>query len=562
VFINFDTLLLIIQIILYCIVNKSVKKFGKKDMNREIRFVFSLLFLFGVLVLAIVFGSQLSNLDLDVRDQAAGKTHFVENSQNLQDAINKASNSDAIFLKVGSYTTTNPGGFVIKNKNIRILGAGKDFVNVLGNNNSYVFTVENSSVKFENIKISGANKDGVLITNTNVQSPVEFYSVEIANNSGAAINSNIQTVVSSSLLDSNGIGVKSTGDIISRSNVIKNSASHGIHVPATSTGNITVENTIFSNNNGTAIMLEGGKTHSISNITANGNSAGIVETGTTSTTKITNSIVQNSKKEGISIQSKSTATYSNAFGNKSGDFTPAALKTNQTNLSVESQFVSENDFHLAAASPLKDKGDVAVKDENGSRVDMGAFGGKPRLSASNAAPTISSTPPRFVKPGEAYNYEVKATDPDNDELTYTVLNTTPGWIRQDKNKFTGTPTNNDVGFAGVVLVVSDKKGHNIVHPISINIIPANRNSGEKPVTTSTPAPSATPTPVQNNPVVPKISIVSPKSTTKFSGDTAEIQWTVNDNADVNNFVIKYTDDKETYKTLTTLPGKIVHTHGI
>ena len=39
------------------------------------------------------------------------------------------------------------------------------------------------------------------------------------------------------------------------------------------------------------------------------------------------------------------------------------------------QFVSATDFHLAAGSPCIDHGDPALTDADGTRADMGMFGG-------------------------------------------------------------------------------------------------------------------------------------------------------------------------------------------
>jgi hypothetical protein len=45
------------------------------------------------------------------------------------------------------------------------------------------------------------------------------------------------------------------------------------------------------------------------------------------------------------------------------------------NMSVAPGFVSATDFHLSAGSPVKDAADPAMLDTDGTRADMGMFGG-------------------------------------------------------------------------------------------------------------------------------------------------------------------------------------------
>lgn len=529
----------------------SVKKnFGDKSLGREIRIGISILILLVVAGLSIWIGAALNNGTFDTRDEAAGKTYFIESTQNLQNIIDNAKDSDAIFLKVGTYSTSNSNGFSIKNKNIRILGAGKDFVKVSGANNSYVFHVNDSNVSFESLKIDGANKDGVFIENKG-QRVVTLRDTEVSNNSGAGIRTDSKTIVSTSLIDQNGSGIESSGELTVENSAIQNSSDIAIHIAVDTKTNTKIQNVIVSKNKGKGIYIEGGKNSVIKNVTLVGNDAGIVET-TNSTTNVSNTIVQDSKNEGISLKgTNSTVKFSNSFGNAGGNYIPEAFKSAEGNLSVDSKFVSDSDFHLVKAeSALFNKGNTAEKNADNSRIDIGAFGGNPNLSVSNSAPKISSIPPKFVKPGERYFYEVKATDPDNDSLTYIIANSNyPKWIKLEGNKLSGVPSTTDVGFSGIILIVTDKKGHNIVHPVSINVIPSSR-----PVPSENPVTTPVPTQQPKNPEVPKLSILAPKANTVFNKDSNEIKWQVTNNVDVESFTIKYSDDKQNFKTVTTVPG--------
>ncbi len=508
--------------------------------------MFSLVFLFGLLLVGVYIGIRSASINLDPRQEAAGKTYFVENSESLQDAINKSKDSDSIFLKVGTYSTTNSDGFIIKDKKIQILGAGKDFVTVLGNNNSYVFNVQNSSVKFDSIKIKGANKDGILIKNSG-KKDVVLKSIEIENNSGAGVRTDSKTTISTSFIDQNGSGIVSSGELLIDNTVIQNSAAEGLNIDSTSVSNSRITNSIISGNQGKGMLIEGGKSHIVKNVTLFKNNSGLVETGS-STTNITDSIIQGSKNEGVNLKGTSSSiSFSNVYSNGT-DFTPTSLKNADGNLSVDSQFTSETDLHIVKTSTaVRNKGLASETNADGTRIDMGAFGGKPNLVSSNGAPVISSTPLKYIKPGQAYNYEVVAVDPDNDVLTYTVVNSnSPKWIKQDGNKFSGTPGEGNIGFWGIVLVVSDSRGHNIVHPISINVIPADRSIPQEGT-------SPTPTASAAKPVA-KINFINPKAGSVMTKDANEIKWEIANGVAIDKYVIKYSDDKEVFRTITTLPG--------
>lgn len=542
------------EIILYWNVNHFMnKKFGEKSLKREKEIIAGLVFLFVFIVIAILIGLYGKSFNLDFRNKAAGRTIYVENGQSLQEAINTATDSDAIFLKVGNYASADSKGFILKNKNIRIFGAGPDFVTVTSLNSVSILNLENSNIRIESIKISGANKDAVFITNTDPSQEVTLKEVEISSNSGNAIKSNTKLTVLNSLLSQNGGGIDASNNLIVRNTVIQNNSGDGISISGT--GNLVVSNTIISKNQGSAISINGGQNHQISNVTAEGNNAGIIETVSNTKTTVSNTIVQNSKGAGISFKStSSTAGYTNSYNNDGGNYQPQSLTSTQNNLSVDSSFVSATEYKLANNSPLLARGNPSQKNNNGTRIDLGAFGGNAQLTAANSKPIITSIPPSYAKPDQLYSYEVKATDPDNDSLTYTILNSNyPKWVKQSGNKFSGTPSASDIGFTGVVLVVSDGKGHNIVHPISINVLPTNRSLPPQPTIITTPAPSITP-PVSNP--VPVITFISPQPGSIFKGKDNAIRWNITGSTNIDNIQIFYSDDKQNFKVLTTLPGNL------
>src|SRR5262249_29962276 len=63
----------------------------------------------------------------------------------------------------------------------------------------------------------------------------------------------------------------------------------------------------------------------------------------------------------------------------------------------------------------------------------------------NHAPTIASTPIEQVTAGQRYRYDVKASDPDGDQLSYALLSTPQGMTVDAFGRIVWTPGPGDVG---------------------------------------------------------------------------------------------------------------------
>ena len=77
--------------------------------------------------------------------------------------------------------------------------------------------------------------------------------------------------------------------------------------------------------------------------------------------------------------------------------------------------------------------------------------------SGNNRPTISGVPPTTVTRNQVYAFTPEASDPDGDELTFSITNK-PGWASFDTGtgELSGTPTEADIGTtAGIIISVSD-----------------------------------------------------------------------------------------------------------
>lgn len=108
----------------------------------------------------------------------------------------------------------------------------------------------------------------------------------------------------------------------------------------------------------------------------------------------------------------------------------------------------------------------------------------------NAAPTIAATPTTQVAVGSAYSLAPQASDPDGDNLAFSIQNK-PSWAEFSTatGRLTGTPNAQSAGAtAGIVISVSDGKVAATLPAFSITVAPA----GAAPSASPVGAPGATP----------------------------------------------------------------------
>lgn len=86
---------------------------------------------------------------------------------------------------------------------------------------------------------------------------------------------------------------------------------------------------------------------------------------------------------------------------------------------------------------------------------IGCFSAPP-TPTTNQAPTITSTPITTATVATAYAYDVNATDPDGDTLTYTLTANPTGMTIVSTTGVIGwTPTSTQLGNRPVTVAVSD-----------------------------------------------------------------------------------------------------------
>ncbi len=89
----------------------------------------------------------------------------------------------------------------------------------------------------------------------------------------------------------------------------------------------------------------------------------------------------------------------------------------------------------------------------------------------NSAPQISGTPLNTINVGSAYTFTPTASDPDGDNLTFSV-SALPSWasFNASNGRISGTPTVGDVGvYSGIRISVSDGSLSDELGPFSITV---------------------------------------------------------------------------------------------
>jgi parallel beta-helix repeat protein len=378
-------------------------------------------------------------------DILLGKGTVAEPFGNLQYAIDRASDGDALQIAAGQYVAAPAPfledlcgnclehrtsvqatrGFLIEGKALRIQGTGAEkTVLVTGAGYGVLFLNSRGSV-IEDVAITGGVRDAdgratdaaivakfstVAIHHCHIRDNTNFIDsvivgiggimgrenselwiqdCRITNNSwdGVALYRGATAAISDCVIDSGrgaGIGVTWDASAI----CLRNRISHywkGLGSFGTST--VVARNNAVFDNLGWGIIATG-KSHLVAEnnvVTRNGN-CGMAIWSEESGGRILNNIVTKNghRKEWVcpcvglwSAGSTDgwTIGFNDIWGNVAGDFQGPVPEQMHGRLSAEPQFADSLDFHLMPSSPCIDAGDSVLTDSDGSRSDMGIFGG-------------------------------------------------------------------------------------------------------------------------------------------------------------------------------------------
>ncbi len=283
---------------------------------------------------------------------------------------------------------------------------------ILKGKDADALTVVDSIISLEHISITEAARSGIMIDGS---SKAQLSQVVILNNggSGLEISSNSRATITQSIfafnyyegifIDGNanatisnsqfsgnfgGISLYGNSQATITSNEIMADSAEGIGLWGNSQAIIT--NNLISQNEHEGISGYESAKATISNNTVVANGWDGINCSDLTKCHVFNNISINNQIIGIIANQKTnfeTFNYNISWGSGEGNFnhfySPEELQ-DAHNVSIDPQFVSANDFHLMPTSNAKDAGDPALHDPDGSRSDMGMYGGPGACGSDHA----------------------------------------------------------------------------------------------------------------------------------------------------------------------------------
>lgn len=182
-----------------------------------------------------------------------------------------------------------------------------------------------------------------------------------------------------------GIGITWDANATVYRNVVKN---YWKGIGAFGTSKVTVSNNLVVDNLGWGIIATGSSIVDICNNTVvrNGNCGVAIWSDSCNGRIINNIIVNNGWREewvcppvgfwNYGNPSNFIIGYNDVYGNQGGQYRDMPDQTDRMgNISADPLFLGKDDFRLSADSPCHDAGDPAISDRDGTRSDMGIYGG-------------------------------------------------------------------------------------------------------------------------------------------------------------------------------------------
>ncbi len=102
--------------------------------------------------------------------------------------------------------------------------------------------------------------------------------------------------------------------------------------------------------------------------------------------------------------------------------------------------------------------EVQATDEHGAK-DVQSFTLSIKQPQTNYPPSVTSNPTAVATVGTEYTYQVIATDPENEAISYELASSSSGMSIDSNGLFTWTPTADQLGDHEVVILVKDTYGY-------------------------------------------------------------------------------------------------------
>lgn len=231
---------------------------------------------------------------------------------------------------------------------------------------------------------------------------------------------------------------------------------------------------------------------------------------------------------------------SSRLGSISSPATFQSNKTTSNTINWNTSSVSDGEYCLKICLNLK----------NGSAPYLACNGRRVRVLNTNKAPTITSFPQNLtVYENDPWEYDVNATDPDGDKITYRLVQTAnflsidpnTGLIRRGGPSvtFSGDTTRYDYT---IIVAADDNFAGAATQQFVLSILkrpaPVQPPSSPDPVTPPVTPPA---TPEETN-TAAQITFISPKENQILRGKDNLVQWKIVDDEKLQSGVLLYAAD--------------------
>ena len=316
----------------------------------------------------------------------------------IQVAIDAAADGDTITICAGEYTEV----VSLSGAAVSLIGAGAETTTIHADGDGTVLSVTNGQGAETTISgltlrdgdafTSGGYGGGLLLSSSSPSlSDITVSEANATNGGGVALLNSDTSIdglhVIGAAAESEGGGIYIDGGAPTLAHVVvEDSYARGAAGLYASGSAIRLSNSAFFSNQSAdgsgAITMSSGQGVTITNvvaalnITGNDKESCAIDVGSGSTMYNTAAY----GNEGVGLCSEGTAAYNLAYANHEGDFmVNGTSEPGEGDLTDDPQFIDPNigDFTIRAASPMVDAGnpDAAYSDADGSRADMGVYGG-------------------------------------------------------------------------------------------------------------------------------------------------------------------------------------------
>lgn len=154
-------------------------------------------------------------------------------------------------------------------------------------------------------------------------------------------------------------------------------------------------------------------------------------------------------------------------------------------------------------------------------------------NSGNQPPVIGSQPNDLdLKVGESFEYQVVATDPNGDALTYKLAAASEFFDISAAGLLKSKSTLNAAGIYKLTVVVEDGKGGKAEQPITINVTAGEVELG--------------------------VSFLKPKATDVFTKSGNEVAWIVNSEKNILKTILSISDDAKTWQEVIELKAETTY----